>query len=171
MIILFHHPCNYWKMKMLGGGWIKFKKNRNLSASLNRSLFANIPKIKHESRFVVPHFSFMSLLHVFILINYLKEENSRSSTHLLLHTNRRNRSKGWSAPPQRLWRSCQRIPRNRTSISSWWGRGLCRVPGRTGSGWWWSRLHPSCWSWRAAAGWPLTPGRWRTSTGSGPERR
>lgn len=37
---------------------------------------------------------------------------------LLLHTNRRNRSRGWSAPPRRRWRSCQRIPQNRTSISS-----------------------------------------------------
>lgn len=37
---------------------------------------------------------------------------------LLLHTNRRSHSKGWSAPPQQQWRSCQRIPQSRTSISS-----------------------------------------------------
>lgn len=37
---------------------------------------------------------------------------------LLLHTNRRSRSREWSAPPQPRWQSCQRIPQSRTSISS-----------------------------------------------------
>lgn len=78
---------------------------------------------------------------------------------LLLHTNRRSRSTGWSAPLQQRWQSYQRTPQSRTSISSWWGRELCTDPGRTGSGWWWSQLLPSCWSWRAEVVWPLTPSR------------
>lgn len=94
-----------------------------------------------------------------------------SDAHLSLHTNRRSRSRGWSAPPRRRWRSCRRIPRSKTSISSWRGRGLGRVPGRTGSGWWWSRPRRFCWSWRAEGEWPQTPGRWRTSTGSAARRR
>lgn len=49
----------------------------------------------------------------------LKQADSASFLSvLLLHTNRRNRSKGWSAPLQQRWQSCQRIPQSRTSISS-----------------------------------------------------
>lgn len=49
----------------------------------------------------------------------LKLADSTSSlSGLLLYTNRRNHSRGWSEQPQQQWRSCQRSPQSRTSIPS-----------------------------------------------------
>lgn len=98
-------------------------------------------------------------------LEYHRVHNDSTSPYLWSHTSRRSHSKRWFVLLQTPRRSDHRNSLSGTARSSWLDRVPDTVPGRTGSEWWWSPPLQSCWSWRAAAGWPLTPNRWRRSRG------
>ena len=102
-----------------------------------------------------------------IVLTFTKfQQVINQTTNLWWCTDRKSHSRGWfeHIQPQRL--SSQRSLRSSSGRSSWRCKGHGRSPERRGSEMWWFLPHQSCWPWTAGAGWPLTPGRWRKSTGS-----